>query len=184
MEKGRQQRKRHILGGPLSEVEVETLQEMASHHRHANFRRRALGVLALNDGRSGPAISGVLRVSVPQLYNWALAWRERGLMGMLSGQVGGAPRKLTAPLLQTAVQIACDDSLTLAKIAQRVKEQHPDAPSFSLSRLSLEGFKPRLMLDRAAVLAGQLTALGLGVILTKTARHLLVPKIGIEPGQR
>ena len=82
MEKGRQQRKRHILGGPLSEVEVETLQEMASHHRHANFRRRALGVLALNDGRSGPAISGVLRVSVPQLYNWALAWRERGLMGL------------------------------------------------------------------------------------------------------
>ena len=137
MEKGRQQRKRHILDGPLSEVEVETLQEMASHHRHANFRRRALGVLALNDGRSGPAISGVLRVSVPQLYNWALAWRERGLMGMLSGHVGGAPRKLTAPLLQTAVQIACDDSLTLAKIAQRVKEQHPDAPSFSLSRLSV-----------------------------------------------
>ena len=51
--------------------------------------------------------------------NWALAWRERGLMGMLSGHVGGAPRKLTAPLLQTAVQIACDESLTLAKIAQR-----------------------------------------------------------------
>jgi len=51
--------------------------------------------------------------------------------------VGGAPRKLTASLLQTAVQIACDDSLTLAKIAQRVKEQHPDAPSFSLSRLSV-----------------------------------------------
>jgi len=68
MEKGRQQRKRHILGGSLSEVEVETLQEMARHHRHANFRRRALGVLALNEGRSGPAISGVLRTSVPQLY--------------------------------------------------------------------------------------------------------------------
>ena len=79
MDKGRQQRKRHILGGALSEVEVETLQEMASHHRHADFRRRALGVLALNDGRSGPDICGVLRVSVPQLYNWARAWRERGL---------------------------------------------------------------------------------------------------------
>ena len=59
-------------------------------------------------------------------------------MGMLSGHVGGAPRKLTAPLLQTAVQIACDHSLTLAKTAQGVvKEQHPDAPSFSLSRLSV-----------------------------------------------
>jgi hypothetical protein len=42
MVRGRQKRKRHILGGPLSEVEVETLEEMARHHRHADFRRRAL----------------------------------------------------------------------------------------------------------------------------------------------
>jgi transposase len=137
MDKGRQKRKRHILGGALSAAEVETLQEMASHHRHADFRRRALGVLALNDGRSAPDICGVLRVCTPQLYNWARAWRERSLMGMLSGHEGGAPRKLTTPLLDTAEQIVRGDSLTLAKIAQRLQEQHPDAPSFSLDRLSV-----------------------------------------------
>ena len=137
MNKGRQQRKRHILGGALSEAEVETLEEMASYHRHADFRRRALGVLALNDGRSGPDICGVLRVSVPQLYNWACAWRDRGLVGMLSGHEGGAPRKLTEALLQTAVQVARQEPLTLGEIAQRVQEQHPDAPKFSLQRLSV-----------------------------------------------
>lgn len=51
-------------------------------------------------------------------------------MGMLSGHVGGAPGKLTASMLETAVKIATADSLTLAQIARRVKEQHPDAPSF------------------------------------------------------
>ena len=87
-------------------------------------------MLELNDGRRGPDISGVLRVSVPKLYDWAQAWRERGLMGMLSGHVGGAPSKLTASMLETAVKIATADSLTLAQIARRVKEQHQDAPSF------------------------------------------------------
>lgn len=137
MNKGRQQRKRHILGAALSGAEVETLEQMASHHRHADFRRRALGVLALNDGRSSPDICGVLRVSVPQLYNWARAWRERGVVGMLSGHEGGAPRKLTDGLLEAAAQLARQEPLTLGQIAQRVQEQHPDAPSFSLDRLSV-----------------------------------------------
>lgn len=137
MVRGRQKRKRHILGGPLSGVEAQTLQEMARHHRHADFRRRALGVLALNDGLSVPEICAVLRVSVPPVYNWARAWRERGLLGMLSGHVGGAPPKLTAQMLDVAEQVACQEPLTLGQIAQRVQEQHPQAPSFSLERLSV-----------------------------------------------
>lgn len=91
VDRGRYKRNRHILGGPLSEVEVQTLQEMSRHRRHADFRRRALGVLALNEGRSVEDISGVLRVTVPPVYKWARAWKERGLMGMLSGHVGGPP---------------------------------------------------------------------------------------------
>ena len=58
-------------------------------------------------------------------------------MGMLSGHVGGAPRKLTASLLDTAEQIAREASLILGKIAQRVQEQHPDAHRFSVDRLSM-----------------------------------------------
>ena len=111
--RGRYKRNRHILGEPLSEVEVQTLQEMSRHHRHADFRRRALGVLALNEGRSVEDISGILRVTVPPVYKWARAWRERGLMGMLSGHVGGPPRKLTAELLDVAERIARQEALTL-----------------------------------------------------------------------
>mgnify|MGYP001765348111 FL=1 len=135
--RGRYKRNRHILGEPLSEVEVQTLQEMSRHHRHADFRRRALGVLALNEGRSVEDISGVLRVTVPPVYKWARAWRERGLMGMLSGHVGGPPRKLTAELLDVAERIARQEALTLGQIARKVHELHPEAPTFSVDRLSV-----------------------------------------------
>ena len=37
--RGRYKRNRHILGGPLSEVEVQTLQEMSRHHRLRPYSR-------------------------------------------------------------------------------------------------------------------------------------------------
>jgi len=118
--RGRYKRNRHILGEPLTD-----------------FRRRALGVLALNEGRSVEDISGVLRVTVPPVYKWARAWRERGLMGMLSGHVGGPPRKLTAELLDVAEQIARQEAPALGQIARKVHELHPEAPTFSVDRLSV-----------------------------------------------
>ena len=59
------------------------------------------------------------------------------MMGMLSGHVGGPPRKLTAELLDVAEQIARQEALTLEQIARRVHELHPDAPTFSVDRLSV-----------------------------------------------
>jgi hypothetical protein len=43
MDKSRRKRKRHILGRALSAAEVEKLEEMANHHKHADFRRHAIG---------------------------------------------------------------------------------------------------------------------------------------------
>jgi transposase len=80
-----------------------------------------VGVLALNDGRSVPDVCGVLRVSVPPVYNWAQAWRERGLLGVLSGHVGGAPLKLTAQLLDVAEQMPRQEPLTWARLPSGCK---------------------------------------------------------------
>lgn len=101
MEKGRQQRKREILSE-----------------------------LALNDLRSRPDISGVLRVNACSCCTTA-----RGLIGILLRRLGGAPRKLTAVLILHAPEkTACDDSRALAQTEQ---SEHPDASSFCLSRLSV-----------------------------------------------
>ena len=49
-------------------------------------------------------VCDMLQVSDQPLYNWAKAWRTRGLGGLLGGHQGGAPRKLTDPLLDEAAQ--------------------------------------------------------------------------------
>jgi transposase len=131
-----------LLGRALEEVEIETLQEMAAHHPYADFRRRALGLLALNSGYRVVDICLILQVSDQPLYNWAKGWRQQGLVGILTGHKGGAPRKLTHELLDEAVQIAQEQPLTLGQIAQQLHQRRPDAPSFSLDRLSV-GLKLR-----------------------------------------
>lgn len=134
--------KRHLLGQPLTTEEIETLEQLSKHHHYSDFRRRALGLLALNAGHSVVEASEFLRVSDQPVYNWAKGWREKGLAGILNGHKGGAPVKLTAEMLDAATEIARQEPLTLAKIAARVAECFPDAPSFSLDRLSV-GLKAR-----------------------------------------
>jgi transposase len=133
---------RHLLDVPLTREEVETLEQLSKHHRYADFRRRALGLLALNEGRSVVDIADMFRMSDQPIYNWARDWREKGLVGILDGHKGGAPVKLTAEMLDLAAEIARQEPLTLARIAARVAELLPEAPTFSLDRLSV-GLKKR-----------------------------------------
>ena len=131
-----------LLGKPLDEHEICTLQEMAGRHHYADFRRRALGLLALNRGHKVAQICDMLQVSDQPVYNWAKGWANKGLAGILGGHQGGAPRKLTHDFLDEAVQIAREQALSLGQIAQQLRQRHPDAPEFSLDRLSV-GLKKR-----------------------------------------
>jgi len=65
----------------LTEPECITLQELAAHHPHADFRRRSLGLLALAKGHSFTVVADVLGVTLPTPYNWVRAWRNQGLIG-------------------------------------------------------------------------------------------------------
>lgn len=134
--------KRHLLGQRLTPEERLTLQELAKRHRFGDFRRRALGLLALDTGSTVVQICEMLQVSDQPVYNWAKAWREQGLVGILDGHKGGPRPKLTGAMLDVAAQIATEHPLSLGKIAARVKELFPNAPEFSLDRLSV-GLKAR-----------------------------------------
>jgi transposase len=116
----------------LEAEEIETLEQLSKFQRYPDFRGRALGLLALNSGRSVVDLGEILRVSDQPVYNWAKGWREKGLVGILEGRKGGSPVKLTAEMLDTA-----------AKIAARIAERFPDAPSFRMPRRSAwTGFPP------------------------------------------
>lgn len=75
-------------------------------------------------------------VSGKTVCNWATWWREGRFDRLFDGQKGGRPAKLTSELVACAVEIATSEPLTLAGIKQRVLERHPEAPDFSLDRLS------------------------------------------------
>ncbi|WP_157315105.1 hypothetical protein, partial [Chitinibacter sp. GC72] len=55
--------KRNLLGQPLTPDEIVMLESMAQQHHHANFRPRALGLLALHEGESPKTVSKILRMS-------------------------------------------------------------------------------------------------------------------------
>lgn len=145
----------------LNETERLTLQELSVHHRYADFRRRALGILALAKGHPLPLVADILGVTPQTVYHWAKTWRTVGLMGLLQGHQGGAPAKLTAALLDTAEAMARTAPATLAEIARQVHATHPEAPDFSLDRLSaglrargLSFTRTRLSLKKDAVRSG------------------------------
>jgi len=101
-----------------------------------------LGILALGKKHPFSVVADILGVTLPTPYNWAKAWKAKGLVGLLDGHQGGAPAKLTAALLDTAEAIARATPCTLAQIDQALRERHPDAPPFSLDCLA-SGLKNR-----------------------------------------
>ena len=121
----------------LTEAECITFQELAEHHPYPDFRRRALGMLALEKATIFRWLQKYSGVSPATPYNWLRTWNKQGLMGLLNGHQGGAPAKLTKELIDTAEQIARSSPCTLAQIEQRLREIHPEAPPFSLDRLSV-----------------------------------------------
>ncbi|WNV03205.1 helix-turn-helix domain-containing protein [Candidatus Methylospira mobilis] len=87
--KKRNIQKRNLPGQPLTIEEIETLEQLAKHPHYPDFRRRALGLPALNAGRSVVDICGFLHVSNQPIYNWAKGWREKGIAGILGGHKAG-----------------------------------------------------------------------------------------------
>jgi len=126
----------------LDEEARMTLEEVAAHHRHADIRRRARGLLALGKGHGTTVVSEVLGVTSQSVRNWAHWWGKKGVSGILDGHKGGRPAKLTAEMLETGKQLACEQPMALREIAAGIRAAHPEAPSFSLDRLAI-GLKAR-----------------------------------------
>jgi len=112
------------------------LEEVGRSHRFSDYRFKAKGLLALNAKMKPETLAEVFGVSQKTIYNWAKWWREDGVDGVFAAHKGGRPVKLTAEMVACAVEIARSEALTLAGIKQRVLERHPQAPDFSLDRLS------------------------------------------------
>lgn len=125
-----------MVFGALMEEERETLKELSRHHEYPDARLRAKGLLALDKGHTVSEVAEALDMNRQTIRNWAAWWNEEGLVGILGGHKGGRPAKLTAELLETGKKRALEQPMTLAQIAAAIHEEHPEAPEFSLNRLS------------------------------------------------
>ncbi|WP_175966511.1 helix-turn-helix domain-containing protein [Burkholderia sp. BCC0322] len=88
----------------LTEVEEQTLQQLSINHPYQDMRTRAAALLMLAGGKLRPlAVGAKLGVSGQSVYNWALTWREQGVIGLLveSPRVYGRPFCLSQAALAT-----------------------------------------------------------------------------------
>ncbi|MFM0126199.1 MULTISPECIES: helix-turn-helix domain-containing protein, partial [Paraburkholderia] len=120
------------------------MQQLSLKHAHEDFRTRGLGLLELGRGRRAHEIALELDVSDKSVYNWAHAWNDNGLCGLLTGHKGGRPRALSDAMIATAVEAARAESMTLRQIALRIEEVHSQPLPCRLETLSValrhEGF--------------------------------------------
>lgn len=112
----------------LSEPQRITLQQLALNHRHRDIRARGTGLLMLARGLNPRQIAAETGCSVRVIYNWVHTWHDLGIAGLLGGHAGGRYLAMTPEMIATAVEAACAESLTLARIAQRVEEVHGSLP--------------------------------------------------------
>ncbi|WP_230941627.1 helix-turn-helix domain-containing protein [Burkholderia cepacia] len=102
-------------------MEKLTLEQLALNHRHRDIKMRATGLLLLSSGLSASEVAAQLGVSMKSPYNWIMAWRACGVVGLLTGHRGGRPRALPDTMVTAAIQIAKTEPLTLDQIAQRLE---------------------------------------------------------------
>ncbi|MGJ0579929.1 helix-turn-helix domain-containing protein [Xenorhabdus bovienii] len=112
----------------LSEPERITLQQLALNPIHRDIRTRGTGLLMLARGIKPRQIADEIGCSLRVIYDWVHVWHDSGIAGLLGGHVGGRYPALTPDMIATAVESARAESLTLARIAQKVEDQHGPLP--------------------------------------------------------
>ncbi|WFQ79807.1 helix-turn-helix domain-containing protein [Xenorhabdus sp. SF857] len=112
----------------LSEAERITLQQLALNHRHRDIRTRGTGLLMLARGIKPRQIAAEMGCSLRVIYDWVHFWHDSGIAGLLGGHVGGRYPAMTPDMITTAVEAASAESLTLARIAQKVEDKHGPLP--------------------------------------------------------
>jgi transposase len=121
----------------LNEDEKAQLTHLAQKHEKAYVRKRGLALLALAKGEHILSIASVLQVTDQAIREWVHQWNAEGIQGLMKLRKGAPPTKLTPDLVQIGLEAARQKPMFLAEIAAHIRQQRPDAPSFSLARLAV-----------------------------------------------
>ncbi|HGG5995262.1 TPA: transposase [Salmonella enterica subsp. diarizonae serovar 61:r:z53] len=102
----------------LTEPERITLQQLSLNHPHRDIRTKGYGLLLLARRFTPQQIADEIGCSWRVTYDWFHAWEQSGIVGLIGGHQGGRYPAMSPEMTATAVEIACSESLSLARIAQ------------------------------------------------------------------
>ncbi|EJM5004452.1 helix-turn-helix domain-containing protein [Salmonella enterica] len=135
----------------LTEPERITLQQLSLNHPHRDIRTKGYGLLLLARKFTPQQIADEIGCSWRVTYDWFHAWEQSGIVGLLGGHQEGRYPAMSPEMITTAVEVATSESLSLARIAQRVEEIH--GPLAGMTKwLQRNGFSYRkpVMMNRAS----------------------------------
>jgi transposase len=78
----------------ISGEEAAVLAQAAARERRVRPWRRLRAIQLLADGKPPTVVAELLSCSLASVYNWAAAWRARGLVGLREVPRAGKPRAL------------------------------------------------------------------------------------------
>src|SRR5215813_5737373 len=108
---------------PLTEVEIQTLQEMHRYHPSRRARMRAHSLLLSHQGIAMPQIARIYQVDYRSVSSWINQWQTRGLVGLYDQPGAGRRPILSLDEQQKVHQSLQDSPKDLKKVVHQLEQE-------------------------------------------------------------
>jgi transposase len=107
----------------LTDVEIQTLQEMHRYHPARRARMRAHSLLLSHQGVSMPQIARMYQVDYRSVSSWIDQWQTRGLVGLYDQPGAGRRPTLSLDEQQKVQQYLQDSPKDLKKVVHQLEQE-------------------------------------------------------------
>jgi transposase len=108
---------------PLSDAEIETLQQMHAHHPSRRARMRAHSLLLSHQRYAIPQIARLYQVDQRRVSAWMERWQAWGLVGLYDRPRSGRPTIFTAEEQQTVYTYLDASPKDLKKVVEAMEQK-------------------------------------------------------------
>src|SRR3989441_1591887 len=108
---------------PLSDVEIETLQQMHAYHPSRRARMRAHSLLLSHQRYTIPQIARLYQVDQRRVSAWMDRWQAWGLVGLYDRPRSGRPAIFTAEEQQTVYEYLDDSPKDVKKVVEAMEQK-------------------------------------------------------------
>jgi transposase len=108
---------------PLTDVEIQTLQEMQRYHPSRRARMRAHSLLLSHQGVSMPQIARIYQVDYRSVSSWIDHWQTRGLVGFYDQPGAGRRPTLSLDEQHKVQQYLQDSPKDLKKVVHQLEQE-------------------------------------------------------------